>query len=131
APAPVYTAPVYTAPVYTNAYAYAPAYAGYAATLTGQYRCIQMCSSGMPFNAAYVTQNGRELTVVDDLGMASRAWIENPGRMWVDRANQGAVFSADGMTIQFDRGTIWQRVVDVDVVDYYPPRYPRRVRHHR
>ncbi len=127
APAPVYTN------VYTNAYAYAPGYAGYAGyagNLTGQYQCVQMCSSGMPFNLAYVTQNGRELTVVDDLGMASRAWMDAPGRIWVERANQGAVFSADGMTIQFDRGTIWQRVVNV--VDYYPaPYYPPRRHRHR
>ena len=127
---------------YVNGYpaAYASAYPSayvngytneYAGNLTGQYRCVQMCSSGMPYNLAYVTQNGRELTVVDDLGMASRAWIDTPGRMWVERANQGAVFSVDGMIIQFDRGTIWQRVVDVDVVDYYPSRYPRRVHRHR
>ena len=133
---------------FTNAYSYtdgyaptvyaAPAYAatGYAATgyygnLTGQYQCVQACSSGMPYQVAYVTQNGRDLTVVDDLGMASRAWMDSPGRIWVERANQGAVFSADGMTIQFDRGTIWQRVVNV--VDYYPAPYygPRRHRHRR
>jgi hypothetical protein len=126
------TAGYVAAPVYNNAYAYAPAYAGYgySGNLTGQYQCVQMCSSGMPYRLAYVTQSGRELNVVDDLGMASRAWIENPGRMWVERANQGAVFSADGMTIQFDRGTIWQRVVDVGVVDYYPT-YRRRVHRHR
>jgi hypothetical protein len=119
----------YASPV-MNAYAYADGYAnGYYMNLTGQYQCVQACSSGMPYNLAYVTQNGRELTVVDDLGMASRAWMDAPGRIWVERANQGAVFSADGMTIQFDRGTIWQRVVNV--VDYYPAPYyaPRRHRH--
>ena len=117
----------YTNP-YTNAYAYANEYSG---NLTGQYQCVQMCSSGMPYRLAYVTQNGRDLNVVDDLGMGSRAWVDAPGRMWVERANQGAVFSADGMTIQFDRGTIWQRVVDVGVVDYYPPYRPRRAHRHR
>ena len=134
APAGYATAGYVPAPAYTNAYAYAPGYAGYAGyagNLSGQYQCVQMCSSGMPYNLAYVTQNGRDLNVVDDLGMASRAWIDTPGRMWIERANQGAVFSADGMTIQFDRGTIWQRVVDVGVgmVDYYPPYRPRRHRH--
>jgi hypothetical protein len=127
------TAGYVPSPAYTNAYAYAPAYAatGYYGNLTGQYQCVQACSSGMPYQVAYVTQNGRDLTVVDDLGMASRAWMDSPGRIWVERANQGAVFSADGMTIQFDRGTIWQRVVNV--VDYYPAPYygPRRHRHRR
>ena len=129
APAGYAAAGYVAAPVYTNAYAYAPGYAGYAGNLTGQYQCVQACSSGMPYNLAYVTQNGRDLNVVDDLGMASRAWFDAPGRIWVERAQQGAVFSADGMTIQFDRGTIWQRVVDVGVVDYYPPYRPRRHRH--
>jgi hypothetical protein len=27
----------------------------------------------------------------------------------MDALNQGAVFSPDGMIIQFDRGTVWQR----------------------
>ena len=30
-------------------------------------------------------------------------------RIWADSWNMGAVYSPDGMTIQFDNGTIWQR----------------------
>jgi hypothetical protein len=30
-------------------------------------------------------------------------------RIWADAWNTGAVYSPDGMTIQFDNGTIWQR----------------------
>jgi hypothetical protein len=30
-------------------------------------------------------------------------------RIWADSWNVGAVYSPDGMTIQFDNGTIWQR----------------------
>jgi hypothetical protein len=41
--------------------------------------------------------------------MPSRAWIDRPGHIWVDFWHEGAVYSVDGMTIQFDRGTVWQR----------------------
>jgi hypothetical protein len=30
-------------------------------------------------------------------------------RIWVPAYNQGAVFSPDGVTIQWDSGKIWQR----------------------
>jgi hypothetical protein len=33
----------------------------------------------------------------------------SPSRIWIENWNQGAVFSPNGMIIQFDRGTIWQR----------------------
>ena len=33
----------------------------------------------------------------------------------------GAIYSPDGMTIQFDRGTVWQRAIDLP-----PPPPPRR-----
>src|ERR1019366_6141851 len=31
------------------------------------------------------------------------------GHIWADNWHEGALFSSDGMTIQFDRGSIWQR----------------------
>jgi hypothetical protein len=89
--------------------------------LTGQYVCVAMCS-GLQGQFAYITQNGSELNVVNDAGEASRAWIDYPGRIWIDRANEGAIYSPDGMTVQFDRGTIWQRAV---VVLPPPPRRRR------
>jgi hypothetical protein len=81
--------------------------------LTGRYQCIQNCVAIEPGRFAFVTQNGRELNVVNEAGMASRAWVDYPGRIWVDRAQVGAVYSPDGMMIQFDNGTIWQRAVEV------------------
>jgi hypothetical protein len=48
--------------------------------------------------------------------MASRAWIDYPGHIWIDWADQGAIFSPDGFTLQFDSGTIWQRAPEL------PPR---------
>jgi hypothetical protein len=76
--------------------------------LNGRYRCTAQCL-GAPGSFAFVTQNGWELNVVSDAGVASRAWVDYPGRIWVLQANQGAIYSPDGLRIQFDRGTIWQR----------------------
>ncbi|MBB4367280.1 hypothetical protein GGD63_000049 [Bradyrhizobium sp. cir1] len=77
--------------------------------LTGIYRCIQMCRGELP---AYVTQNGTELNLLTEAGVPSRAWPDwySPAnRIWIDAFNLSAVYSPDGMLIQFDNGTIWQR----------------------
>ncbi len=77
--------------------------------LTGVYRCIQMCRGDLP---AYVTQNGTELNLVTEAGVASRAWPDwyyPANRIWIDAFDISAVYSPDGMLIQFDNGTIWQR----------------------
>jgi hypothetical protein len=87
--------------------------------LNGRYQCVLMCL-GAPGGLAFITQNGWELNIMNDVGEPSRAWVNYPGRIWVDRANQGAIYSPDGMTIQFDLGTIWQRALEV------PPPPPRR-----
>jgi hypothetical protein len=58
-------------------------------------------------------ENGWELNMVNDAGLASRAWLDYPGRIWVARANMGAIYSPDGMTIQFDNGTVWQRAPEL------------------
>jgi hypothetical protein len=89
--------------------------------LTGRYRCVEKCQAPRG-SYAFITQNGWDLNIVNDAGEASRAWLDYPGRIWVDRANQGAVFSPDGMTVQFDRGTVWRREPDM------PPPPPRHRR---
>jgi hypothetical protein len=45
--------------------------------LSGQYQCIQGC---MPPNAApaFVTQNGWDLNLVNEIGQPSRAWVDYP-----------------------------------------------------
>ena len=91
--------------------------------LTGRYRCVEMCAPGLAGQFGYITQNGWEMNIVNDAGEASRAWLDYPGRIWVQRANQGAVYSPDGLTVQFDRGTVWQRVPELP-----PPPPPRRRR---
>ncbi len=77
--------------------------------LTGMYRCVQMCRGDLP---AYVTQNGSQLNLLTEAGVPSRAWPDwnfPASRIWVDAFQQSAVYSPDGMIIQFDSGTIWQR----------------------
>ena len=76
--------------------------------LSGRYQCLELCL-GPPGSFAFITQNGWELNVVNDAGIPSRGWVDRPGRIWVEQANQGAIYSPDGMQIQFDRGTIWRR----------------------
>ncbi len=88
--------------------------------LTGRYQCVAQCASDVPGQVAFVTQNGWELNLVNEVGVPSRAWINYPGRLWIERANFGAIYSPEGAVIQFDNGTIWQRAVEL------PP--PLRVR---
>ncbi|PAY07689.1 MULTISPECIES: hypothetical protein [Bradyrhizobium] len=90
--------------------------------LTGTYQCVQSCRGGM---FAHITQNGPELNLVTEAGVASRAWPDwfYPGsRIWIDAYNMSAVYTPDGFTIQFDNGTIWQRELPP------PPPPPRRAR---
>ena len=91
--------------------------------LNGQYLCVANCL-GVPGSLAFITQHGWELNMVNDAGQPSRAWVNYPGRLWVDRLQEGAIYSPNGMTIQFDHGAIWQRAIELP-----PP--PPPVRRHR
>lgn len=80
------------------------------ANLTGAYRCVEKCAA--PGAPAFITQNGPNLNLVNETGQPSRAWPDMfapASRFWADNWDVGAVYSPDGMTIQFDNGTIWQR----------------------
>jgi hypothetical protein len=95
--------------------------------LTGTYRCVEACRAGPVGSPAFVTQNGPDLNLLNEAGQPSRAWPDSfapATRIWVDAWNEGAVYSPDGMTIQFDNGTIWQR-------DLGPPPRPLRIRARR
>jgi hypothetical protein len=79
------------------------------ANLTGIFTCVDKCRGGLP---AQITQNGDQLNIVTEAGTASRAWpdwFSPTSRIWVDALDEGAVYSPDGMRIQFDNGTIWLR----------------------
>src|SRR6266481_7392600 len=77
--------------------------------LTGPYRCVTLCRDGLVGQPAFVTQNGWNLNLLNEAGEPSRAWIDWNGHLWAESWHQGALFSSDGMTIQFDRGSVWQR----------------------
>jgi len=77
--------------------------------LSGQFRCVQGCEPGLVGQLAYVAQNGWNMRLVNEAGAPARAWIDHPGHIWVQSWDEGAVYSPDGMTIQFERGTVWQR----------------------
>lgn len=77
--------------------------------LSGRYRCVAVCAVGAPGAPAFVTQNGWNLNLLNEAGQPSRAWIDWPGHLWADAWQEGAVFTADAVTIQFDRGTVWER----------------------
>jgi hypothetical protein len=88
--------------------------------LTGTYRCIQDCRDGYLGAPAFVTQNGVNLNLVTETGDSYRAWpdVTAPNsRIWIDVRNESAVYSPDGMRIQFDDGRVWQR-------DFGPPSPP-------
>jgi len=93
--------------------------------LSGPYRCVQMCQEGLP-GPAFVSQRGWDLNLVNEAGVPSRAWIDRPGHIWAPGWNQGAIYAPDGMIIQFDGGTVWQR--DLGEPELVPvPRGKRRV----
>src|SRR6516165_1334260 len=105
--APVVQTAVATAAVRTVA---APVVApGVGGGLSGQFQCIAGCAGVV--GPAFITQNGWDLNLVNEIGQPSRAWIDWPGHIWVQNWNEGAVYSADGMTIQFDNGTVWAKNV--------------------
>ena len=90
--------------------------------LTGAYKCVQTCRLGLIGSSAFITQNGADLNLLNEAGESARAWPDwfaPSTRIWIDSWNQGAVFSPDGMFIQFDNGTIWRR-------DLGPPAEVRR-----
>jgi hypothetical protein len=97
--------------------------AAQAINLSGRWRCVELCQ-GPPGSSAFITQNGWELNVVNDAGFPSRAWVDYPGRIWVQQANQGAIYSPDGITLQFDGGSVWQRAPEI--LPAPPPRRRRR-----
>jgi hypothetical protein len=90
--------------------------------LTGPYKCVQSCRQGGYL--AHITQNGPDISLVNEAGQPARAWPDwfaPATRIWIEPWSEGAVYSPDGLTIQFDNGAIWLR-------DLPPPPPPRRRR---
>ena len=82
-------------------------------SLTGPYQCVQNCAGTF---AAYVTQNGWELNLTNEIGQPTRAWIDWPGHLWASIGTKARSCSPDGATIQFDNGSVWQRILPQPVV---------------
>jgi hypothetical protein len=91
--------------------------------LSGTYQCIQNCAGP---GLAYVTQNGWDLNLVNEVGAPSRAWVDYPGHIYAEYYHEGAVFSPDGFRIQFDNGAVWQRFVPLPPPPPPPPRVHSR-----
>ena len=72
--------------------------------LSGVFRCVQNCAgAGFP----RITQYWHSLELINEAGQPSKAWIDGPGHIWIEAWNEGAVYSPNGFTIQFDRGSVW------------------------
>ncbi len=97
--------------------------------LTGQFQCVSGCIAP-PLAPAFITQADWELNLVNEAGIPSRGWIDYPGHLWVQTWNEGAFYSPDGTTIQFDSGAVWQRVVAVPVLPLPPPVLRHHVYHY-
>jgi hypothetical protein len=77
---------------------------GRAPNLSGLYQCVRNCAGA---SLARITANGWNLVLTNEFGQTTKAWIDWPGHIWVPALNEGAVYSPDGFTIQFSRGTVW------------------------
>ena len=85
------------------------------AGLTGTYRCMQGCVAGYENRPAFITQNGAAINLVSEAGVSAQAWPDmfSPvSRIWIEALRQGAVYSPNGLIIQFDNGAVWRRVVE-------------------
>jgi hypothetical protein len=88
----------------TNASAQAVGTQSWVPNLSGMYRCVHSCTGGQ---LGRIVARGWQLTLTNESGETTRAWIDWPGHIWVPALNEGAVYSADGFTIQFERGSVW------------------------
>jgi hypothetical protein len=52
-----------------------------------------------------------------DKTSAGKSWVDYPGHIWAQYWDEGAVYSPDGMTIQFDNGSVWQRYVPLPALN--------------
>ena len=78
------------------------------ADLNGPYRCVQNCLGP---GYAFITQQGWDMSMVNEAGLPTRAWVDYPGHIWAENWGEGAYFSPDGLTVQFDNGSVWHRII--------------------
>lgn len=83
--------------------------------LSGWYRCVRRCAGAGPI---HIVQRGWALSVTNEIGQHSEAWIDGPGHIWLESWKQGAVYSPGGFTIQFYRGPVWVLVIPTPIPGY-------------
>ena len=88
----------------TDASAQAVGTQSWVPNLSGLYRCVRNCSGA---RLGHIVAYGWELYLTNEIGQATKAWIDWPGHIWIPALNEGAVYSPDGYTIQFSRGAVW------------------------
>jgi hypothetical protein len=81
--------------------------------LSGLYRCVRNCAGA---SLARITAYGWNLLLTNELGQTTKAWIDWPGHIWMPALNEGAVYSPDGFTIQFNRGSTRNRFPDLRAI---------------
>jgi hypothetical protein len=63
--------------------------------------------------------------LADEHGRRDRTFVAGldrwPGHIWAENWGEGAIYSPDGSTIQFDHGQVWQRAIEL------PPPEPEAV----
>ena len=87
-----------------------PAFADPPPDVDGVYRCVQHCR-GFEGLRGFIGQSGTQVNIVSESGEPANGYIEFPRRIWVDKWQQGAMVSPDGLKIQFDDGKVWVREV--------------------
>jgi hypothetical protein len=95
-----------------NTSAHAAGTQSWVPNLAGVYRCVHTCAGT---GLGRIVARGWQLALTAENGEAIRAWIDWPGHIWIPALSQRAVYSADGFTIQFERGSVWV------LVDPEPP----------
>ena len=57
-----------------------------APNLSGIYRCVRNCAAG---GLGRITAYGWNLTLTNEVGQTTRAWIDVPGHIWIPALKEG------------------------------------------
>jgi hypothetical protein len=89
--------------------------------------CAATAASAETVNLTGTYRDAVNLTT--ETGESYRAWPDwnaPYSRIWIEARGEGAVYSPDGMRIQFDDGRVWQRDFGPPVVRRAPVAYYAR-----
>jgi len=60
--------------------------------LTGQFRCVQLCSAGLQGQPASSPRTAETMNLLNEAGEPSRAWIDLSGHIWAENLARGRAF---------------------------------------